>query len=177
MFTQLKNTSFAAVKCLLISSFVVATGVVGSAAQAQTPTALVRQSVGLPDEVLYYLDGQKINKAALEALNPSDIASMNVLKGAQVREVLGEVSETQAILITTKVNENSAAVVALNKKINSSINLNGKLLLVDGKEVSRAEFSRLLPSQIYQMTMLSPEKAVEAYGDKGRSGSVQITTK
>ncbi|QIL76609.1 hypothetical protein [Hymenobacter sp. HDW8] len=137
----------------------------------------VQTAVGLPDGILYYIDGQRVNKEDLDKISPNDIASMNVLKGPKVRAVLGNVSETQAILITTKANENSAAVVALNKKLNSSADIAGKLLLIDGKEVTRTEFERMVPSQIYQITVLSPEKAVEAYGEKGKNGAAIITTK
>lgn len=133
--------------------------------------------MGLPDNILYYLDGQKTSKVAVEGLNPADIANMNVLKGASVGKVLGNVSEPRAILITTKANLNAPAVIVLNKKLNRNIDLTDKLLLVDEREVTRTEFERLLPTYTRQVTALEPEKAMEAYGEKGKNGSVQILTK
>ena len=147
-----------------------------STTYAQTPATLARQAASLPDDVLYYLDGQKASKAAVEALNPADIANMNVLKGANVAKVLGG-PQTQAVLITTKANLNAPAVIDLNKKLNRLVDLTDKLLLVDEREVTQSEFERLLPTQSRQVTALEPEKAMEVYGGKGKNGSVQIQTK
>jgi hypothetical protein len=159
-------------------AFALSLGVTAIEAQAAVPVIAVQTAVGLADGVLYYLDGQKVSKEVFDKVAPGDIASVNVLKGASVRQVLGNnVVETQAILVTTKANQSTAAVVELNKKLNRSIELASKLLLVDGKEVSRAEFERLLPAQIQQITVLTPKKAVEAYGEKGKNGAALITTK
>lgn len=179
MSTQLRTAFSNVAKHLLVSSFVVAAGcwMAAPAAQAQVPAPLVRQSVSLPDEIVYYLDGQRVDKGILAEIAPGTIANLSILKGADVAKVLGNVSETRAVLITTKANENSAAVIDLNKKLNRIIDLSGKLLLIDGKEVTKAEFERLLPSQLQQITVLSSEKAVEAYGEKGKNGSAAITTK
>ncbi|SMB84256.1 hypothetical protein SAMN00120144_0826 [Hymenobacter roseosalivarius DSM 11622] len=169
-------------KCLLVSSLVVALSFsivapVAPVAYAAVPTAVAQSVAGLPDGVLYYLNGQKVSKEIVEKIAPETIASMNVLKGPGVQQVLGNVPEQQAILVTTKGKENAAAVVELNKKLNRSVDLAGKLLLIDGKEVTRAEFERVLPAQPQQITVLTPEKAVEAYGEKGENGSASITTK
>jgi predicted peptidase len=178
--TKRKKTVVSCVaKCLLISPLVIAVSFSAAvpAAYAAAPTAVAQGAVGLPDGVLYYLNGQKASKYTIENLAPENIAHMNVLKGGSVQQVLGNVPEKQAILVTTKGNESAAAVVELNKKLNRSVVLADKLLLIDDKEVTRAEFERLLPSQIQQITVLSPEKAVEAYGEKGKNGAAQITTK
>ncbi|MGY2130624.1 M56 family metallopeptidase [Hymenobacter sp. HD11105] len=151
----------------------VVTGVFASTPDAVPP---VQNAAGIADDLLYYLDGKKVSKTVTENIAPESIASINVLKGERVRQVLGNVSETRAILITTKANENAAAVIDLNKKLNRSVKLAGKLLLVDDKEVTQAEFERFLPAQIRQVTVLTPEKAMLAYGEKGKNGSVQILT-
>ena len=167
------------IKGLFISPLAIALCVsaVASSTYAAAPVGVMQNAAGLPDGVLYYLDGQKSTKEIVEKLAPETIASLNVLKGPSVQRVLGNVAEKQAILVTTKGKENAAAVVDLNKKLNRSIDLSSKLLLIDDKEVTQAEFERLLPSQLQQITVLSPEKAVEAYGEKGKNGSVSITTK
>ncbi|QNP53242.1 hypothetical protein H9L05_06320 [Hymenobacter qilianensis] len=164
---------------MFISSLVVAVNVSAAApaAYATVPTTVVQNAVGLPDGVLYYVDGQKVSKEVAEKMNPASIAMVNVLKGATLRQIVGNVPETQVILITTKGNENAALVVELNKKLNRSVDLTNKLLLVDGQQVTLTEMERLLPSQLQQVTVLSADDAVKAYGEKGKNGSVSITTK
>ena len=167
------------VKRLSIGLLVVAASAnaIVPAAYAAVSTAVVQRSTDLPDNALYYLNGQKVSKEVVEKIEPSTIASMNVLKGPSLRQILGHVPEAQAILITTKGNEIAAAVVELNKKLNRNVDLSNKLLLLDGKEITRTEMEQLLPSQLQQVTVLSPQDAVKAYGEKGKNGSVSITTK
>lgn len=145
-------------------------------ASAQPTTTLSGPAAGLPDKVAYYIDGQRVTKEVFEQVAPETIANMNVLKDASVAKVISA-PETQAILLTTKANENAPAVIELNKKLNRLVDLNGKLLLVNEREVTRAEFERLLPTYTRQIMALEPKKAVEAHGEKGRNGSVQMTTK
>ena len=57
---------------------------------------------GLPDNVLYVVDGKEITKGALKKITPDQIASMNVLKGENAIKKYGEKGENGVIEITLK---------------------------------------------------------------------------
>jgi TonB-dependent SusC/RagA subfamily outer membrane receptor len=56
----------------------------------------------LDDKVIYYIDGKKSSKKKMETLNPSDIKSMNVLKGDSAEKKYGKKARNGVIEITTK---------------------------------------------------------------------------
>ncbi|UOQ73290.1 M56 family metallopeptidase [Hymenobacter cellulosilyticus] len=141
---------------------------------APATTALPQTAAGLPAEAVYYIDGKPATKAAVDQLNPNDIASMNALKGESVGQVLGTTGATEAILITTKQHENAPEVVALNRKLNGLVDLTGKLLLIGDKEVGRPEFQRQLAAQTQQVTPLSAKDAQQRFGARGKNGAVII---
>jgi hypothetical protein len=83
-----------------------ATSVPASASAAQTgPTPL------------YYLDGQTATEAQFKALNPIDLANIQILKGEQARQMAGDKGTNGIIIITTKANENTPAVLAFNQRV------------------------------------------------------------
>ncbi|HRH49581.1 MAG TPA: N-acetylmuramoyl-L-alanine amidase [Panacibacter sp.] len=53
----------------------------------------------------------------------------------------------------------------------------GPLYIVDGKMVSKSEADRINPKDIKSVNVLKGESAAAAYGDKGKNGVVEITTK
>ena len=66
--------------------------------------------------VVYYLDGKLSDKATVDALDPKTIAYINFVKEKEARQVFGPASGQIAIVVTI-ANQHSAAVLALNKKI------------------------------------------------------------
>lgn len=69
---------------------------------------------GIPPDALYYLDGKPSTKAAVDALDKEAIASIDVVKGKEAVQRLKPASTaTAAIVVTTKANANSPAVLAL----------------------------------------------------------------
>lgn len=68
-----------------------------------------------PSPAVYYLDGKLSDKATVDGLSPKSIAYMNVLSEEEARKAFGTASGTVAIVVTI-ANQNSAAVLALNKK-------------------------------------------------------------
>jgi TonB-dependent SusC/RagA subfamily outer membrane receptor len=54
------------------------------------------------NQPLYYLDGVIIDKAKMDAINPIDIASINVLKDKSATILYGEKAKNGVILITSK---------------------------------------------------------------------------
>ena len=51
------------------------------------------------------------------------------------------------------------------------------LILVDGKEVTKAEMDRLLPDSIASISVLKDSVSVAQFGDKGKNGVIVIKTK
>lgn len=92
-----------------------------SVAQAQVaPTpAPAAPHKPLPKNAGYYIDGQKTDADALAKMNPSAIASINIIKGKEQQQLFGTTNPDGTMLITTKANENSPAVLAFNSRINA----------------------------------------------------------
>lgn len=142
---------------------------------------------------LYFVDGEKSTKEAVEQLNPDAIASMNVLKDKYAIQQFGEAAAAGAIVITTKANENSAAVNTFNERFNSPSNsirvedrpslptsmtekIAEALIFIDGKEATEAELKQLPQSDIKEMNVLKGAQAEQQYGTRGRNGVIQVTT-
>jgi hypothetical protein len=102
---------------LLAAPLVLALALGYSPARAQVlPTPAPAQQP-MPQDVAYYLDGQKADKDVLSKIKPDDINSINVIKGAQQQQVFGASSADGTLVITTKANASSPAVLALAKRI------------------------------------------------------------
>jgi hypothetical protein len=66
---------------------------------------------------LYYLDGQAITEAQFRALKPTEIASIQVLKGEAARQMAGDKGRDGILVITTEANKSSAAVLEFNQRV------------------------------------------------------------
>jgi hypothetical protein len=90
-----------------------------SSAHAQVVPTPAPARKPIPQDVVYYLDGQKADKSVLDKnkLDPEKISNMQVLKDEQQRQIFGTNSAGGTVVITTKANVNSPAVLALNKRI------------------------------------------------------------
>jgi TonB family protein len=62
---------------------------------------------------------------------------------------------------------------------NEQINLNESkaLVMVDGKEISKAELDKIHPDKIESVSVLKGETATKLYGEKGKDGVVLVTLK
>jgi len=63
-----------------------------------------------------YIDGQRQDSLALQRLSPADIASLNVVKGADARAYVPNFTGTGALFVTTKQNQYRPDVVAFNAR-------------------------------------------------------------
>ncbi|WP_210516957.1 hypothetical protein [Hymenobacter terricola] len=88
----------------------------GGAARTPAPAAPLTAAAPAPGPAVYYLDGKLSDKTTVDGLDPKSIAYMNVLSEEEARKAFGAASGTVAIIVTT-ANQNSAAVLALNKKV------------------------------------------------------------
>jgi bla regulator protein blaR1 len=55
--------------------------------------------------------------------------------------------------------------------------ISNELIILDGKEVSKSALNQLSILLISEMNKLTGEEAVSKYGDKGKAGVIEITTK
>lgn len=102
---------------LLAAPFMLALALGHSAAHAQVAPTPAPAAPPIPQNVTYYIDGQKADKDALGKIVPDNISSINVLKGTQQQQIFGTSSADGTLVVTTKANVNSPAVLALRKRI------------------------------------------------------------
>ena len=76
-----------------------------------TPYGISGSNVkGIPDNVLYILDGIEIKKSEMDKLEPEKIESINVLKGNSAVTLYGEKGSNGVIIIKTKTNEKAKPI-------------------------------------------------------------------
>jgi hypothetical protein len=118
MLNQPVSTSRQLGRYLLAAPLVMALALGYSAARAQTSPLLASTSKAVPANLVYYLDGQQVDKELTDKVDPATMVSyISVLKPTQQQQVFGNTAEVGAIIITTKANANSPAVLALDEKI------------------------------------------------------------
>ncbi|MFD1870853.1 M56 family metallopeptidase [Hymenobacter bucti] len=121
MLNQPASTTGQLGRYLLAAPLVMALALGYSGARAQTVTAVVQPAVfhpNIPDNALYYLDGQPSSKQAIGDLPPSTIFDMDILQDepANIKRIFGNTTATSAVIITTRANANSPAVLDLIEK-------------------------------------------------------------
>jgi TonB family protein len=126
---------------------------------------------------LYILDGKEITNTQLQEFNPNEIESLTVLKDGSATKIYGEKAKNGVILITSKkaaVQLNEVVVVGKPKTNDDLLNA---LWVLDGKELAKEQIQKLSPDSIQSMNVLRGEEATKKYGDKGKKGVIEITTK
>jgi hypothetical protein len=82
---------------------------------APGPAKAAVASSELPANMVYYVDGQQVDKETLDRIDPATmVESVNVLKANQTQQLLG--LDAPAVLVTTKANAQSPEVLAFNQK-------------------------------------------------------------
>ena len=141
---------------------------------------IIKQRVAdVPSNALIILDGKVIDKAKMDAVNPNDIYSVNVLKGKDATSVYGSKGKNGVILITSK-NEgaDNKSVVTFRKYDSTGIKSNLKpLYVLDGVPMDEFDIKNLDPERIESISVLKNKSATSLYGDKGKDGVIMITTK
>ncbi|GAA4016395.1 hypothetical protein GCM10022408_32310 [Hymenobacter fastidiosus] len=153
------------------------------------PVAPATPAGMLADDPLYFLDGQPVSKAVVDKLDPKTIESMNMLKGESAR-AFGSPATSEVIILTTKKNKDSAAVKAFNEKYNITYRmptaaerkqqldkLAGKLVFMDGQEITTEQLQQIPPDQIEVMNVYKGEEAVKKFGEKARNGAIELKMK
>ena len=138
---------------------------------------------------LIVLDGKIIQKDQMNKLKPSDIHSIDVIKGSSAVDGYGEKGVNGVVQITTNQkasdkkiakddNKNSNVLANLEKDIAKLKKDHGgrTLFELDGATVQKDQLSNLKASDIYSITITGPT-ALNGYKEKGINGLVRITTK
>ena len=139
----------------------------------------------LPDNMLYFVDGQEADKSVLATMNPETIDAMNVLKGEDFQQKFHS-QAAGAVLIITKQNKDSEAVRAFNAKYGVTYKTGkarklqvppNSLILLDGKEVTSQTLDQLAPEAIEKVEVFKGVDAENRYGTKAKNGVLVVTTK
>jgi len=113
---------------------------------------------------LYLLNGAVIDQTKMDALNPEDISSIEVLKDQSATDLYGDNAKNGVIRISTKTN-------FMNDP------LKDPLFVLDGEIINRERMDALGPDKIESITVLKDGSAIAKYGDKARNGVIEIVIK
>ena len=135
----------------------------------EKPNVLKKLVSNFKKQPLYILDGKEITKKELDLLDEQTINSLSTIKGEHAITEFGEKGKNGVIIITSRIpgSRNSPFV-----KI-----VKAKLYIVDGKVIEQTAFESIHPENIKSINVLKGSAATTKYGDKGKNGVVEITTK
>ncbi len=120
------------------------------------------------------LDGEEVAYEVLKTTDPNTIESITVLKDEKATTKYGEKATNGVVEITLKEKENQKPI-----RLNSEnvMNVKDPLYVLDNKIISKEKFGMIDPDTIEKMNVLKGETATKAYGEKGKNGVIEITTK
>ena len=146
---------------------------------------------------LVIINGKESDRAVVDALDPSRIESISVLKNEDALKAYGEKAKDGAMIIQIKSTEvqmfSNKDVIGANVKMRldalSSGDKNwgakfysatgGKpLVFIDGEEaIGEDPLSSISPDRIESVSVMKDKSAKEVYGDKGKNGVILVTLK
>lgn len=112
-------------------------------------------------EPMYIVDGKPVQD--VKSINPEDIESISVLKGAEAAALYG-----------TKGGKNGVILVTTKSKADFSST--EPLILLDGVKYS-GEMDDIDPESIQAVDVLKDASSIAPYGEEGKNGVILITTK
>lgn len=132
---------------------------------------------------LYIVDGIEV-VADFKAtdIDPSEIHSVNVLKGVAATNKYGDKGKAGVIeIITKRFHKTQTPLTIIEKDQTVSTyeaTINVPLYIVDGEEKEAGFNSNDIPvDSIESIRVTKGEEAIEKFGEKGKHGVVEITTK
>ncbi len=134
---------------------------------------------------LYIVDGKEISDDEMKKIDANKIESINVLKDSSAIKKYGQEKGKNGVVLITmkKASSNNAADSSKGLttqdiiRNSSKSDLENKLLLVDGKEVTKEEFTKVAADEIESISVWKDQPAVNKFGEKGRNGVIEIKTK
>ena len=136
--------------------------------------ALNVQSIEIKKDTI---DKYVIDKQVIERFNGSQLEGKTISKYIIAYKDEGNVVEKTHIIYTDSTNSPVGnMIVNLDKPVNGQ--KLETLIVVDGKEMSPSDFSKMDAKEIFSMTVYKADsKVAKSYGEKGRNGVWWITTK
>jgi len=117
MLTQLASARRHLGRALLAAPLLLALTLGASCSQkAWQPTPSASSQALTTSNAIVYIDGQRQDSTALHRLSPADIASLNVVKGAEARAFEPNFVGPGIMFVTTKHNQYRPDVVAFNAR-------------------------------------------------------------
>ena len=116
---------------------------------------------------LYLIDGKKVSERDFKEIDPSLIERISTIKGDNSK-VYGNKAKNGVIEVQLKSNTTKEHTIKLK---------GSALYIVDEKETDYDEFVNISPDAIYSINVLKGEDQTKKYGEKGKNGVVEITTK
>ncbi|MBU3822469.1 carboxypeptidase-like regulatory domain-containing protein [Flavobacteriaceae bacterium XHP0103] len=159
--------------------------------QSKTQKNTIIKGVGSFSEAppLYIVNGEEVSGNIAKSIDPNNIESMTVLKEENQIKQYGEKGKNGVILITLKESSikfsDDVKVIGYGTKpsdtkftIKAVSNLNGEppLIIVDGNKIKTKNFE-IYNDNIESMNVLKGETATKKYGEEGKNGVIEITTK
>jgi hypothetical protein len=134
-----------------------ALGYAGARAKTAPVTAAAKP---LPTDAVYYVDGKLSSTADMQKLAPNTIVSMNVIKDkAAVRRVFSS-HAAGIIVVTTRGNEQTPAVLALSKKLGieqPTLNIAAEQAANQDYTATPARVNALVPKALAYITSHYPD--------------------
>jgi TonB-dependent SusC/RagA subfamily outer membrane receptor len=128
----------------------------------------LKTSAKKAQEPLYVVDGKIVSKEEAIKNEATNIESVNVLKDKSAIDKYGDKGKNGVIEITSK----NAAKEPIVLKVPDNV-----LYVIDGKVSSKEEYNKLDKKTIESVNVLKDKPAIDKYGDKGKHGVIEITSK
>ena len=129
------------------------------------------------DQPLVILNDVEVPREVVEDINPDNIEMINVLKGKSAIAKYGDKASDGAIEIFTKEKIDASKEHTSPMKIKLTQGDQEPLIVLDGIIIKSDIKNNISPDDIESIDVLKGEKATEKYGDKGKNGVVEITSK
>ena len=123
-------------------------------------------------KALIVIDGVIKEGIDLSTIDPNDIKSMTVLKDATAIKKYGDKGKDGVIEIDTKAASHDAGGNPVKQ-----VHADKALIVVDGIIKEGIDVNTINPDDIESVTVLKDATAIKKYGDKGKDGVIEISTK
>ncbi len=144
---------------------------------------------------LVIINGKESDRAVVDALDPSRIENISVLKNENAVKIYGEKAKDGAMIIQLKSTEvqmfSNKGVIGANVKMRLDALSSGdknwgtkfysatggkSLVFVDGEEaIGDDPLSSISPDRIKSLSVMKDKSAKEVYGDKGKNGVILVS--
>ena len=124
------------------------------------------------------VNGKEVSREELDEIQKEDGIHEKHIK---IKKIKGG-SEGKVIIIKESDNESDMDIDIISEEGDGIffVGTDGDekpIFIIDGKESTEENMKKLAPSDIESINVIKGEKALEEYGEKGKNGVIQITTK